>query len=112
MTTAKNENGMMVVRGWVCEIGVPTPMAIIVYRGERGRGGVFLGQGMANINHENGVTSACNTTGVGHRFEVKIPVDAKLVANAPLNAFGVSSTLPGVIYKLKKFQPVNVPGGF
>ncbi len=92
LDTAVVANGALAVRGWACHIGDPRPMGIHIYRNfQAGKGGIYIGGGSANINHEVGVSHRCVSGATAHRFEIKIPTASKVLpANAPLYVYGIS----------------------
>ncbi len=109
LDSAKVESGQLVLRGWVCEIGVKQSMPVIIYQGVRGSGGFPLGHVMADITHEPAVTAACSTSGIGHRFIARFPMYAKLISGAPLFAFAISNRFENSLFQLKRSTAINVP---
>ncbi|MBY0384343.1 DUF3011 domain-containing protein [bacterium] len=109
LDSASLETGHLVLRGWVCEISSANSLQVIAYQGNRGSGGVIIGSGVANVNHEAGVTNACRTTGVGHRFVLTIPLTSQLISGSPVSVFGVANNSANTLYSVKKSHTVDIP---
>ncbi len=94
LDVAKVVGSNLAVYGWACHVGDARSITVQVHQVDQAKKVVFLGQTLANIKHEVGVSYRCLGGGLAHRFEVKIPIDAHLVPNSPLYAHGVSQ-IPG-----------------
>lgn len=106
-------NNKVEVRGWVCGVGFARSLAIFIYQGPFKQGGINLGLALANSNHEAGVTSACRTGGVGHRFVSRLDVTPAMISGRPIHVYAVSPFRENTLYQVKysgtKFMPA-LPG--
>ncbi len=97
LNNAVVQGGQLVVTGWSCHRGYTRQIRVKVYRNyPAGRGGILIGQDLADITHEAGVSNKCLGGGTAHRYSIRLPVPSQsLPSNAPLYAYGIS-TVTGV----------------
>ena len=70
------ENNTYYINGWACQVGDPQSIQVHVYLdGSYQDGGSFFKAAFADYTSEPQVSTACQTTGVNHRFRIPIHYD-------------------------------------
>lgn len=67
-----NEAGSLWLKGWACDISQATNIKVHLYMGAAAPSGIYVGQYTASEESEPGVSVACGTQGVRHRFSINI----------------------------------------
>lgn len=62
--------GAEYIQGWACQTGNARSIKVHVYVGGSAGTGVFAGEYLADRDIESGVSAACETVGVPHRFRI------------------------------------------
>ncbi|QSX77107.1 RHS repeat domain-containing protein [Agrilutibacter solisilvae] len=79
------------VKGWACSTGVSQSIAIHFYVGGSAGTGTGVGSGTANLTSEAGISSACQTSGIPHRFSITLPASVRAqYANQAIYVHGIS----------------------
>jgi hypothetical protein len=78
-------NGATYLYGWACVKGSPSPIAVQAYTGT-----TLLGSAQADLASEPAVAQACNSNGMGYRFQAPLDGYIKTYGGKPLTVYGVS----------------------
>lgn len=81
------------IRGWACQTTDSQSVRVHIYAGgAAGKGGTFIGHGVANLNSEPAVATSCSSSGTKHRFNLAIPRDKAFThSHKTLYVHGIST---------------------
>ncbi len=82
-----------VVSGWTCDKHLPKSIDVHLYLGGPAGVGTLVMYTNANIANEGAVDRACETSGVGHRFQFTAPISETLPhSGKPVYLYGISGS--------------------
>lgn len=82
-----------VVSGWACDTRLPASIDVHLYLGGPAGVGTLAMYTNANIANEAAVDRACETSGIGHRFQFIAPISETLPhSGKPVYLYGISGS--------------------